>query len=258
MRRYTCVSLFVGLCLSVVTGCSPEKKYTDEDYDDVATAVGALVGTDSTGETSSMEDAEEISTGHADSDLAQMGEDSWQGNRAGLTYSYDVTCQDAQGLRLASCDDTTDSANLVLAWNGSLDLPRYDASVDRTGDWTLSGLQSDTAVFNGTGSFDVETEFTAWFRPVTRSFELDYDASYDNVTFDRIGRQFTSGTIHYDVNALRTVTHEGERSETAIDVAVDIEFIGNGQARINVDGVRDYDLDLSSGQVAGEDTSDNM
>jgi hypothetical protein len=258
MRRYTCVSLFVGLCLSVVTGCSSEKKYSDEDYDDVATAVGALVGTDSTGETASMEDAEEISTGNADSDLAQMGGDSWQGNRAGLTYSYDVACKDAEGQAQESCNESTDSANMVLAWNGHLDLPRYDASVDRTGDWTLSGLQSDTAVFNGKGTFDVETEFTAWFRPVTRNFELDYDASYDNVTFDRIARQFTSGTIHYAVNALRTVTHEGERSETAIDVAVDIEFIGNGQARINVDGVRDYDLDLSSGQVVGEDTSDNM
>jgi hypothetical protein len=250
--------LLACVSLTFAAGCSDEERYSDEDYDDVATAVGALVGTDSTGETASMEDAVEISTGEMEDDLARMGDGSYEGRRAGLTYSYEVTCKDASGQEQEACGGDTDSANLVLAWDGHLDLPRYDANVERTGDWTLSGLQSDSAVFNGTGTFDVETEFTAWFRPVSRSFALDYDASYDNVTFDRVGRQFTGGMIHYDVNAVRTVTHEGDTSETVIDVAVDITFTGNGKAVIDVDGVREYDLDLASGVVEGEDKTDDM
>lgn len=254
MHRNTALSLLACASLAAITGCSGEK-YTDEDYDDVATAVGALVGNDSAGETTSMEDSVEIATGETASDLSNMGSGAWQGQRAGLTYAYEVVCKDADGATQEQCDETTDSANLVLSWNGNLELPRYAASVDRTGDWTLSGLQSDTAVFNGHGTFDVKTELTGWLRPVTRTFELDYDAQYDDVTFDRIGRRFESGMIRYDVSAVRTVSGENGQREATIDVDVEVELTGDGTAHISVDGVRGYELDLSSGQVAPEGDS---
>lgn len=252
MHRNTALSLIVCASLAALTGCSGREKYTDEDYDDVATAVGALVGNGSAGETTSMEDSIEIATGAIESNLSNMGSGAWQGQRAGLTYDYEVICKDADGASQTECDETTDSANLVLSWSGNLDLPHYDASIDRTGDWTLSGLQTDTAVFNGHGSFDVATEFTGWFRPITRTFELDYDAQYDGVTFDRLSRRFTGGMIHYDVSAQRTVTGTNNEREATIDVNVDVELLGDGSAHISVDGVRNYDLDLSTGQVSPE------
>ncbi len=248
-------SLLIGL-IAVLAGCSSNEKYSDEDYEDVATAVGALVGTRSTGEASSMRDAVEITSGNVDNHLAKISGGSWQASRAGLTYGYDVTCRDGQGETQDSCDANTDSASLVLTWRGDLDLPRYDANVDRTGEWTVSGLQSDNAVFHGQGAFEVETEFSAWLRPVTRSFRLTYDATYDAVAFDRVSGQIVAGTIHYGVEAQRTTSREDQPIQATIEVEVDIVFTGNGQARISVDGVRDYDLDLSSGRIIDDRAND--
>lgn len=253
MKRFAHVAtLTMTLALLGAAGCKKDDDATEEDYDDVATAVGALVGNESGGERGSMEDSVDIATGATDTDLTNMGSGSYEGTRLGLRYAYEVTCSDADGNVQEACDANTDSANLVLSWSGELTLPHYQASIERTGDWTLSGLQTDTAVFNGHGTFDVNTEFQGFFRPVTRTFKLDYDADYQEVTFDRVGRQFESGHIDYEVHALRTVSRNDSEGEAEFNMSVDVDFLGDGRARISIDSSHEYNLDLGTGGVSKE------
>lgn len=224
---------------------------TDEDYDDVATAVGALLapGTGDGGEVGSIEDADALAMGDAGG-LTAMGSGSFEGKVAGLTYSYVVTCKDTGGAVLDPCDFTTESANLTVAWSGEINLSNYQASVARTGDWTLSGLQSDTAEFNGTGSFDVDSAFQALFRDVERTFKLDYDAEYKGVMWRRSDKLLLDGEIDYSVHAERTRTSDRSQAEAELDVAVNVKFDGSGVAKITLDGERNYSLDVASGKLS--------
>jgi hypothetical protein len=233
--------------LTAATGCKGDA--SDEDYDDIATALGALVANDSGGEIGSMHDGEALASGET-GDLSSMGSGSFEGARLGLSYHYEITCKDEGDNVLDPCDTTTETAQLVVEWHGELDLPRYDASITRTGDFALSGLQSDTAEFNGHGTFDVETEFTALFRDVQRSFLLDYDGDYAGVKWDRATKRPLAGTITYDVHAQRITSRGNRETEVELDVLAVIEFSENGTASLTLDSERRYSLDLDSGQVA--------
>jgi hypothetical protein len=234
-----CVALFT-------VGCG--QKASDEDYDDVATAVGALVANDSGGEIGSMEDAEAAALG--ESDLTQMGSGGFQGTRAGLTYEYQLTCSDASGAVLEACNSTTDSATLSVSWSGELTLPRYQGSISRTGNWTLSGLQSPTAEFNGHGTFNVESSFQALFRDVERSFLLDYDGDYQGVRWRRSDKRPEAGVIRYTVHAERTRERGNREVEVELDVEVVITFDGDGTAELTIDSERNYSLDIERGTVS--------
>jgi hypothetical protein len=245
MRSMLLMTCFATLALA---GCRKGEP-TDEDYDDVATAVGALVANDSGGEVGSMDDGAAMATGEAPGDLQSMGSGSYEGARLGLNYKYQITCKDADGTE-NPCGATTDSANLVVEWGGSLDLSNYDASITRTGDWTLSGLQGDVAEFNGHGTFNVDTEFTSLFRDVQRTFLLDYDAQYDAVAWHRATKITQGGTITYNVHAERTTTRGSSETEVELDAQVVVEFGANGTADLSIDRERNYTLDLNTGWVA--------
>jgi hypothetical protein len=190
-----------------------------------------------------------LATGAA-TNLSAMGSGAYQGTYLGLQYEYSITCKDVGGTVQPACDDATDSANLIVDWHGNLDLPRYDATVDRTGNWTLSGIQSDLVKFDGHGTFDIDTEFTALFSNRKRTFKLDYDAQYDNVTWDRNLDTLVDGTIHYDVQAQRTRERKGKDVEASFDMMVVVTFDGSGNASIVIDGDHSYQVNLSSGEVA--------
>lgn len=241
-------SLLLVLALSLLAGCTEDTRYRVEDYDDVALAVGMLVGGDNTGEAVSVRDAVHIASGAPREHLAEIGHGAFEAQRAGLTHTYEVDCEDAAGRSLRRCNAGTDTATLALTWDGFLDLASYDADVVRSGSWTLSDVRR-TPTLNGHGTFDVATELDGLVRPAIRTYELEYDAWYRDVRYDKRTEAIASGAIQYSVRALRTVTRDGERSEMPIDVLVDIVFHDDGSARIDVDGAREYTLDVETGRI---------
>jgi hypothetical protein len=237
-----------GLIVLLAMGC--QSGPTDEDYDDVAAGLGALVSDGSGGgELGSMDDALSASSGEVPTGLTATGEGTFEGPRAGLDYAYSVSCLDAAGAALSVCErDVTDTARVTVDWSGSLTLPRYSATIARTGDWTISGLKGETAEFNGHGTFDVDAEFMALYRPVTRTFSLSYDAVYDGILIRTSDRMPMAGEIHYDVDARRT----RERGSRTADAEFHIEAVvvfGNGTATITLDGTRTYHVSLETGEV---------
>lgn len=252
MHHHRTIQL-AALAASLALACGCAKKASDEDYDDVAVAVGALVANDSGGEVGSMEASATLATGGTVNGLTAQANGKYSGQFLGLTYSYDLTCKDSNGSALATCDATTESATLKVDWSGNLKLPSYKATITRTGDWTLSGLQSDTATFNGHGTFDVDTEFKGFFN--TRNFLLDYDGNYAAVQWNRTTWTPSGGTITYNVHAQRKVvsnSNAANNSEMELDVQVVVTFAADGTATMTLDGERHYSLNLDNGNVTAQ------
>ena len=235
-----------ALTLSIVA-CGDDTP-TDEDYDDVASVTAALVADDG-GETDGMEDAIDNASGESPGIYTRAGDGSLVGARGQIDYSFELTCQDAAGNEQDICTDTTDSAQLVVAWNGEVDTARRYASLDRSGSWSLSGLTTDVATFAGNGAFAVDSEFEALYRPVMRSLSLEYTAQYNDVTFDRIIRRPVGGSISYTVDVARTEARRFGDVEAEFEVDVNVAFSPDGTATIELDGDRRYVLTLDDGEV---------
>lgn len=223
---------------------------TGEDYDDVAVAVAGLLADDSGGDVTSMEDVTMLAEGEVPVVMTGDVDGTFTGLRGSLSYTYSLACFDAAGTEQAVCDETTDSAQASVAWSGTVDVPRYRADVSRTGSWTISGLQSATAVVDGSGTFSSDSEFTALYNPVATSMSLDYAATYRGVQIDTATRRIVGGSISYDIDAERTTQFGARTGERMITLDAVVTFNGDGTASLVLDGSRSYTVSLDDGSVS--------
>jgi hypothetical protein len=240
-----------------VTGCgnsndsSQSTPATANDYDDVAQALGSVVVTSGGGgEVGSFADAADLSVGLLPLGVTLSANGAFAGNRVGLNYDYKLTCTSASGAKLPACDSTTDTAAVSVDWSGNLVVPNFSASVMRQGDWSLSGLQTDTAAFAGTSTFSFDAQFQSAFRPAMVAFHLDYDAQYSGIVMERLLHHVTGGAIHYSVKAERTATNDTKVANAMLDMTADLTFSTAGAATLTLDGSHTYSVDTASGQVA--------
>src|SRR4030095_16919050 len=107
---------------------------------------------------------------------------------------------------------------LRVPWDGQLERPRFTIQSERNGSWTLSGLQGDTAVLDGSSDFHLAVETQPLFGPATRSYDLAYTADYDGIAYDIGAERITAGSAHLAVAAERTESGNGQDSQLAFDV----------------------------------------
>jgi hypothetical protein len=246
-------AIFV-LSVASTIGCKQPGEISQSDYDDVAQGIAAAVSDgQGGGDTGSMADGIALAQGELPPGFSQMGNGSFVGARGGLNYEYTLTCRDAATADPSACGPTTDIANLVVTWDGNLDLDRYDAAVTRTGDWTLSNILSDTARFNGNGTFTFDSQFLSYDGARTRTFEFDYEANYEDVLIDVATREPVGGEAIFDVSARRTADNARRSVEAEFDVHVAIAFAADGTALLTLDGERHYELTLANGTVIKKD-----
>lgn len=227
--------------------CAQQSELSDEDYDDIAMGVGALVATPGGGgEAGAMDDAVRVAREGRAGLVAGSVEVVV---RAGLSYEYNVDCFDAAGNALETCDENTDSAEVSVTWSGDLDTPSYDASIDRVGEWSITGLQSATATLEGSGSFEVSSEFRAMYRDVIRSMRLSYDAEYDSVLIDTERRRAVGGRIRYAVRGERFVRRGSNERDIEFSVDAEVTFQADGSATLTLDGSHSYRIDAATGLV---------
>jgi hypothetical protein len=249
MRVFQLEWISIGSLVLLIGASTACHHATEEEYDDVATHVGALSSQAPGGDSEAARDTAIAAKGGLPEGLTRMGMGTITGRRGQLTYSFELTCKDAMGQVEAACDSSTDSAHLVLHWTGDIATLRYKATLDRTGDWTMTGLRSETATFNGKGTFDVDSEFTAIYRPLQRTFEFDYDADYDGVQIRMSDRVLTGGKATYDIQAHRTTEWRSRQWDRTFEVHAEVTFDGTGTAKIALDGSRRYTVDLATGEV---------
>ncbi len=247
MKTHT-VFLLALVC-PVVVGCDTESEVGEEDYDDIAVAMGEMVAQPAASEVVAAGDAVAIAQGEVPPDMAPSGAGSFSGANGSFNYSYSLECFDAAEVALAACDETADRAVAALEWSGALDTARYQWSGSRSGSWTLDDLQTTTPTLNGDSTLSYEVAFTALHRSVQRQRQLEASASYQGLVFDTDVKRFIAGTIIYDVQLQRSgVRGESTRTGT-LDAVVTITFDGTDGASMTIDGTRTYTINLANGEV---------
>ena len=230
-------SLVFPLTLIACGGSSSSDGVTRSQYDATASAIAtASAGNGNGGDTVSMRDTVDIALGVPSVGLTLSGDGHFQGTVGSLAFTYGITCEDANGVSLSVCGATTDSAAVDVSWSGSLTTSVLSTSVSRTGHWSVSGLQGDTATFDGDSSFS----FDATIGSLAYSF--DAAASYDAVLVDTDTHEAIGGSASWDVTAT-TNNH-------SFEVHADLTFSASHTASLVLDGDQKYTLDLSTGIVA--------
>jgi hypothetical protein len=246
---------FITLGLATAACSSSSSKPTMEEYDDTAQAIASTTSTNNGGNTSgdvaSMADTVSLSLGVLPPGISLMGDGHFHGSRLGVDYNYALTCKSAAGVT-GLCGTTTDQATVTIAWSGNLTSTAVDASVTRSGSWTITGLQGDTATFAGDSSFMFDATLRSIFRPgVTATYNFDTSASYDAVKISTQQRQVIAGAAAFDITAHHTVTGSGSNNvDASFEVHADIAFKADHTADLTLDGSQHYSLNLTTGLVA--------
>lgn len=244
-------------CTASTPDGSTSGALTNEDYDDMAAAVGSMVaGSGSlSGEASAMADSMAAAEGSLEADTTTEGP---LGNsievvlHGDFRFEYQTTCFGLDGAELDACDGSADGAEIALDWSGSFDGPRYDVQVSRDGEWTIVGLQGETAELNGEAHFDLQSRFEGLFREARRDLDLSYDAEYDAVLLDTETHQAVGGTIRYSLEGVSKVDGPEVDREVDIDVQANVTFQADGTAELMLDGERFYTIILASGEIIAE------
>jgi hypothetical protein len=239
---------------------------TAADYEDTAQAIASSTATGSSGTVNAgdaiaLRDAVHIALGRLPVGFVLEREGHIRGNRMGINNAFAITCKDKAGTTLAKCDSTTDSATVQIQWKGSVQTPNFSASVDREGNFTITGLQSDTATLDGNSSFAFDTAMTSVFHQgVTSSASFDFTAAYAAITVttkdasdrDRGDREITGGSATFEVKGTRKVTGTAMGSndvDKSFDVNAALTFNGDGTATLVLDGTQTFTIDLRTGKV---------
>jgi hypothetical protein len=249
MRSKLCIGSWALVAVVAAiggTGCSGGSSTpTSNDYDDVAQSTAALVvtpGGGGGGETASISDVASIAVGVTPANVSVSAQGSFSTVQAGLTYSFTLTCADVSGNALPHCGPTTSAAQASVSWNGDLQIPDFSATVSRTGDWSVSGIQTGTATFNGTGSFDYSSTFQSAFRDEQASADLVYNATYDAVVYSEAAHLVTGGTIQYSIEASRMASSTSGTSSGSFTINAVVTFAADGSATIVLDGSHTYQV----------------
>jgi hypothetical protein len=93
----------------------------------------------------------------------------------------------------------------------------------------------------------LDTQLESIFRDATRSYRLNYVASYDAVVLNKTARDVVSGKITYNIDSERMAT--GSRGESEAQFSIDgvLEFKGDGTASLTLDSDHAYNIHLASG-----------
>jgi hypothetical protein len=137
---------------------------------------------------------------------------------------------------MTKCGATANVADATVGWNGQLSLPNLDATVDRSGHWTLTGIQSGAPILDGSGTFDFDAKFTSIFRNESGAAHLSFTSQYDAVHFGGADHRPDAGTVHYAVQA----SHAGSAGDASFAIDAVLTFNADGSAKLVLDGVHAY------------------
>jgi hypothetical protein len=248
MRSFACVVASAAVVAVGSAGCSSgNKQPTSQQYDDVAQSTAAIVaspagGASGGGEIGSMANVATLSAGGSTAGVSVTASGSFSGVVGGITYDFTLTCTDSSGAALPHCGSTTNTATASVSWTGDVSVAGYSASVNRSGNWTVTGIQSGTATFNGSGSLTYQAQFTSAFNNTQASTDLSYSGSYDAVTYNETSHVVTGGTIHYTVSGSGQASSNSGQASGSFTVDAVVTFNGSGGATITLDGTHTYNV----------------
>jgi len=249
MNRITLIT--VGLSIAA---CSSSNKATPEQYDATAQAIASTTATSGSGGTSSgggdvasMADSASLALGVMPTGISITGDGHFQSTRLGVTYNYSITCKNVAGV-VSVCGPTTDQAAVSVSWSGNVTSESLDASVTRNGDWSITGLQTDTATFAGDSDFSFDLALRG--PNATAAYSFDASASYHAVRISTHEHKVIDGSVSYDLSAHGAVTGSGtNNADASFEVHAELTFHADHTAALVLDGSQHYTLNLDTGIV---------
>jgi hypothetical protein len=258
MKRTSTVVSALCIALSITAfGCKKDDDEkgppTREEADEVSATTASLVSSDNGegGEVGAMGDAVALVKGEPPNGMRPSAEGSFRLERAGLRYSYKVTCFDAARAPVA-CGPEADGGTLTVDWDGRYDGVWVDGTAARSGEWTVTGVRGDNPVLAGRGSFDLSIDYQSLDGRRTSSYDFSFDATYTDVRFDRGLRRPVGGSIRYEVEATRTASGPRRDANGEFRATAEVTFSPEG-ASLDIDRNFTYDLDLKTGQATSKD-----
>jgi len=247
--RRAIVAVIPAAAVLALGGACDDEAPSEQDYDDVAAGLASLVADgDGGGDTGAMVEAAALAQGDVPMGMSSSGEGAYETEHGGLTYRYEVVCFDEAGREVLSCaGGRADSAEVSVVWMGSADRPNFQGSVDRTGSWTLSDIQSGVARFDGAGSFDVSAQWQS--RRAMGQWALAYDATYEGIRIDLATLELLDGRARWNVDASRYRSSERREVEASFTITAELSFDEQGDPMLTLDGSRVYDVDPATGDA---------
>jgi hypothetical protein len=263
MKPITLITVGLSLAACTSSPSSQTSPATSADYEDAAQTISSSMVTSrgsgpsgdlgiGGGDLLVFADAMSLAHGRLPLGFIRQDDHHCHGNLMGVDHAITITCKDAKGADLAKCDSTTDSATITLKQTGNLMTPNLTAAVDREGNFTITGLQSDTATFNGDSSFSLDTTLKSMFHAgVTSSLMFDATAAYKAITIATADHQVNGGSASFEVVAHRTVTGTASNDvDKSFDVKADLTFNADQTATLVLDGTQTFTIDLKTGKIA--------
>jgi hypothetical protein len=237
-------------CLLTGVGCTTTTQPTAADYDDVAQSLSSVTATSGGGgEVGSLSDSVTLSIGSATPGISLKAAGEFSGSRLGMSYDYAISCDDASGAKMTSCDGNSADASVKVKWSGNLALPNLTAQVQRDGDWKLTNIQTGTVAVTGHSEFDFDASFHSLFRDVSREYHVGYSADYSNVQVRRSPAAVVGGSIKYVIDAQRKASTPRNEKQANFHMDGLLEFASDGHATLTLDSQFHYAIDTKTGMV---------
>jgi hypothetical protein len=224
-------------------GGGDEAAQIQQDYDDVAAAVGVNINT---GELAAMVDAVNMAYGRLPAGFVEDPPGSLTGSRGGLSVQYKFYCRDDADA-VTPCDGAENHEHVRVQYSGSIS--SASGAVDgltRDGAWIVRDVATPTPRVGGEGTI----AFAAMM--ATGSYEISVMDTFGHVLFEAASPlvPIGGGTMDLMLTVHRTRDAVGDRD---FAIAAHIDFTGRDAAIINLDGVHTYDLTVSTGVVVRVD-----
>lgn len=220
---------------------------TQQDLDETARVVGALMAADKGGDMATLRDGVMSATaGAPGGGFALDAHGAFRGQHLGLSYDVEVDCYDGSGGPLSCGGGEAASADLVASWSGALHIGGLDIEAALSGDWILDKINEDTAIIDGDASAVLDLSLTQ--AESARSLHLALSASYQAVRFAAGTHRPVGGRVVYTVDLeRRATTPRGERvAKLSADVVVTLS--SDATATLELSGSR-YMVHLETGAV---------
>lgn len=233
---------------TAATGCASNDgiEVSHEEYDDLAMSLASTAHTGGGGgELGAMADVMTLASGGQVEGFTIADDGMIRGQHQGLHYEYELACWDAAGGRLATCDPSTERADVRVAWSGMLDTPLLAMAIERHGAWSLSDLRTGTTLLFGDGHMAYESSIANPDRGETTTYTLASDPTYDSIA---ITNAPMGGTMHYAVDVAHMHATENRVDTRHFLIEANIE-VRPGHVAIDLDSTHFYDVDLSTGVV---------
>jgi hypothetical protein len=215
---------------------------TRSDYDEVAQALGSMIGLEAGGEAASLADAVAIARGMVPTGFGIAADGAVVGDRGALHYGYATGCGPTGP---AGCARRADGVALEVTWSGDYDTPRFSGAVTRCGDWTLGGLETAAARLDGDSDFIFHSTVRA-VGHADRVYHLQATAAYRDLAIDVATGMVIGGTIAYGLDAAPLI---GDRRDRTFTLDAALVFETSGRAELTLDGEHRYGVDTLTGVI---------